>query len=156
MIFFNIVASPLRGALKLSTTQSSPEQVNQQCQNDTDDHHGRYGYEYNPALSLDAYITRQAAKPAEGPGCELEYSSNDQQHGTGNHDPFRHVQRTNPLFNTFKKHQHHELVGTSRLGSHITRRSRPLPLLILSARSVHWPISLVCCSGFLVPCPSVP
>ena len=71
MMFFEIVASPLRGTLKLSTAQSSPEQVNQQCQNHTDDHHGRYGYEYHPALSLDAYITRQSAKPAESPGCEL-------------------------------------------------------------------------------------
>jgi len=71
MMFFDMVASPLRGTLKLSITSSSPEQVNQQCQNHTDDHHGRYGYEYHPALSLDAYITRQAAKPAESPGCEL-------------------------------------------------------------------------------------
>jgi len=71
MMFIDIVASPLRGTLKVTAIQSSPELVSQQRQNDTDDHHGRYGYEYNPALSLDAYITWQAAKPAEGPGCEL-------------------------------------------------------------------------------------
>ena len=32
MMFFDMVASPLRGTLKLSITSSSPEQVNQQCQ----------------------------------------------------------------------------------------------------------------------------
>jgi hypothetical protein len=71
MMFFDMVASPLRGTLKLSITRSSPEQVNQQCQNHTDDYHGRYWYKYHPALSLDAYITWQATKPAEDPGCEL-------------------------------------------------------------------------------------